>query len=468
MIRVIARKEFRDLVRDGRFRWLAALVLAIAALALAAGWRHHAEVQAQHTRAQAATRAQWLGQGRKNPHAAAHYGVYAFKPRTTLSLVDTGVEPYVGVAAWLEAHRQNEFKYRPAQDRTSLQRFGELTAAQALLVLMPLFIVLVTFGAFTGEREDGTLRSILSVGVRARDLAVGKVLGTGAALGLVLLPAAALAVAGLLLSADGAAVLVDLPRALLLALVFLAYFAVFFALSLAVSARARASRVALVVLVTFWFANSLVAPRIATDIGAALHPAPSRVVFERAMQAELDDHATVSERLNTRRRELLAQYGASSMADVPVNFRGISLQEGERHGNEVFDRHYGRLFDTFASQEAAARWVGLAAPMLPVRALSMALAGTDLAHHRDFVRAAEGYRREMQEVLNADIATNSRDGVLYEADDTLWASIPAFEYSAPTAAALLGLHRWDLTLLAGWLLLAIGVAARSTATLRVE
>lgn len=148
----IARKEFTDMLRDGRFRVLGGLVLAIAALALVAGWRHYTEVERQHVQAQQATRRQWLSQGPRNPHSAAHYGVYAFKPRTRLSLVDTGVDPYVGVAAWLEAHKQNEFKYRPAQDRTTVERFGELTAAQALLVLMPLFIVLVTFGVHRRTR----------------------------------------------------------------------------------------------------------------------------------------------------------------------------------------------------------------------------------------------------------------------------------------------------------------------------
>jgi hypothetical protein len=38
--------------------------------------------------------------------------------------------------------KQNEFRYRPAQDRTALQRFGELTAAENFLVVLPLFIVL--------------------------------------------------------------------------------------------------------------------------------------------------------------------------------------------------------------------------------------------------------------------------------------------------------------------------------------
>ncbi len=468
MTGLIARKEFRDLVRDGRFRVLALLVMGIAVLALGAGWRHHREVERQHTRAREATRAQWLEQGRKNPHAAAHYGVYAFKPKTTLSLVDTGVEPYVGVAAWLEAHRQNEFKYRPAQDRTSVQRFGELTAAQGLLLLMPLFIVLVSFGAFSGEREQGTLRAVLSLGVRMRDLAAGKVLGAGAALALVGVPAASLAVVGLLLASGPGGLWADLPRAALMSLAFAVYFTVFFAVSLAASARLRSSRIALIVLLAFWFLNSLVVPRVAADVAAALHPTPTSVEFQRAMQADLDDRAELERRLDERRRALMVQHGVSTASALPVNFRGISLQEGERHGNEVFDRHYGGLFRQFERQESAARVAGVLAPFVPVRAIAMALAGTDVAHHRDFVTAAEQYRRRLQDVMNEDITLNSRDGVVYEADASLWARVPPFDYQAPAVRAVLAAHAWDLALLALWALASVTAAARAIVTMPVD
>ena len=96
--------------------------------ALAMGWMHYREVSSQHEVARRDTREQWLHQGSKNPHSAAHYGVYAFKPRIPLSLVDPGVDPYVGVAAWLEAHKQNEFKFKPAQD-AMLNLFGKKTTA---------------------------------------------------------------------------------------------------------------------------------------------------------------------------------------------------------------------------------------------------------------------------------------------------------------------------------------------------
>ncbi len=138
----------------------------------------------------------------EEPYSAAHYGVYAFKPKSPLAIVDSGIDPYTCVAVWLEAHKQNEFKYRPAQDRTAVERVGEMTAATTLQVLVPLFIVLMTFSSLAGEREQGTLRQLLSLGVRPRHLALGKAVGIAVALALVLLPAGVLGVAALALSSQ--------------------------------------------------------------------------------------------------------------------------------------------------------------------------------------------------------------------------------------------------------------------------
>jgi ABC-2 type transport system permease protein len=76
MIGTIARKEMTEMIRDGRFRWAGAIVLALLVGALALGWQHYREVNAQHELARRQTRTQWLQQGVKNPHSAAHYGVY--------------------------------------------------------------------------------------------------------------------------------------------------------------------------------------------------------------------------------------------------------------------------------------------------------------------------------------------------------------------------------------------------------
>lgn len=48
------------------------------------------------------------------------------------------MEPYLGVAVYLEAHKRNATQYRPAADATAAARFGELTGAGVLQLLVPL------------------------------------------------------------------------------------------------------------------------------------------------------------------------------------------------------------------------------------------------------------------------------------------------------------------------------------------
>jgi hypothetical protein len=78
MIATIAGKEFIEMLRDGRFRWAASIVLTLLAFALLAGTYYQRELVAQQRAAQAAEQARWYAQDPKNPHAAAHYGLYGF------------------------------------------------------------------------------------------------------------------------------------------------------------------------------------------------------------------------------------------------------------------------------------------------------------------------------------------------------------------------------------------------------
>ena len=468
MVLRIARKELLDLSRDGRFRVLAGLVLVVSLVSLAAGWKTYTDLAAQHRAAQQATREQWLNQPKKNPHSAAHYGVYAFKPASQMAMVDTGIDPYVGVAVWLEAHKQNEMKYRPAQDRTAVQRFGSMNGAEVLQVLVPLFIVLMAFSAFAGEREQGTLRQLLSVGARPRDLALGKALGIAAALGAVLVPATLLCAIALTLSTSEGLLADDPGRVLALAAVYLVYFAALIALSLWVSAWAKSSRLALVVLLTFWFANSVVAPRVVSDLAAWLHPTPSTVEFQKALEADLNDQQEMDERLERRREALLKQYNVESVDALPIAFSGISLQEGEEHGNDVFDKHFGALFDAYERQNRVFQWTAAVAPLLATRGLSMGLSGTDFGQHRHFVTAAEAYRRDIQRTLNGAIAANQKPGQTYLAGRELWDQVAPFVYEPPSTGWVLGQYAPALAVLGVWLAGAVALLVRAASTAMVD
>jgi ABC-2 type transport system permease protein len=473
MITRIACKEFKEMLRDGRFRWAGAIVFALLLASIVMGAKHHREVKRQRDLAQAETRDQWLRQPAKNPHSAAHYGIYAFKPKMLPAMLDRGVDPYTGQAVWLEAHKQNEFKFRPAQDATALQRFGELTAATVMQLLIPLLIILLTFSAFAGEREQGTLRQLLSLGVKKTDLAGGKALGAAAALGALIVPASIIGVGALALTSENGLMAASASRMAVMFASYLLYFAVFVAVSLAISARAPSSRMALVALLAFWIVNGLVAPRAVADIARRAYSTPSAFAFQQAIDREMqggsDGHDTADKRAEALKQRALRQYGVDKIEALPVSFAGVALQESEEHGNAIFDKHYTALWNQFERQNRLKQMAAIFAPTLAINSLSMGLAGTDFAQHRDFAAAAEQYRRMLVKMMNDDMTYNAgKSDFSYLAQPEVWRKVPDFEYTAPSTGWVLGHQTISLALLALWFVAATAAALWATAKMRIE
>jgi len=464
MMLTVARKELTEMLRDGRFRATAGIFLALLLGALWAGWKTYSDVNREHQLAQKATRQDWLTQGVKNPHSAAHYGVYAFKPKLPLSLVDQGTDPYTGVAVWLEAHKQDDFQYRPVQDANSLQRFGNLSAAWALQVLLPLLIALLTFSAFAGEREQGTLRQLLSLGVRRETLGTGKAMGVAAALALLLVPAA-IAGAALLVFTEASDAGSTLGRILLLSASYLLYFGAFVALALGISARSRSPRAALLWVLGFWIVNCLIAPRAVVDLAKRIDPTPSSFTFTTSIQRDLAHDGDMEQ----FKRDVLKKYGVDSTDKLPVNYTGLTLEKNEENGAVVFDRHYNDLWDRFGRQSRTQQRASIAAPLLAVRSLSMALAGTDFDQHRHFATAAETYRRFFVGKLNGDVAAHPVNrGSPYTRGSDLWAQIPAFHYEAPGLSHILRQQAWSIGILVLWCAAAMVFAAASVRKIQPE
>lgn len=453
MTGTIVRKEMTELVRDGRFRWAGGVVAVLLVASLLAGWKHHLEVQAQHETARRAERELWLNKGEMNPHGAAHYGVYAFKPRMPLAAVDRGIDPYVGVASYLEAHKQNAWKFKPAEDATEVQRLGELTAAATLQVLVPLLIVLLTFSAMAGEREAGTLRQLLALGVPRRSLVAGKVLGTAIPLALLLGPATLVGVFAIALNHGSGALLASGSRLALMAAAYLLYLAVWLAISLAVSARASSSRLALVTLIGFWFVTTLVAPRIVSDLARRAHPAPTAVDLAAAIEEDRQKLPEWEDRVAAIEARLLRQYGTATLAELPVNPQGIALEEGEADDTAIYDRHFGALMDVYERQNRFYQAGAVVSPLISIQTLSMGLAGTGFAQHRHFSDAAERYRRELVSTMNSDVAVHQKlDDFDYKAGRSLWEKVPAFSYTAPGTRWVLAETALASLLLGAWVL----------------
>jgi ABC-2 type transport system permease protein len=474
ILRHIARHALRDVVRDGRFRWCAAIVGALLLTALLAGASEQRRVAAEHASAARLSRETWLGQAAKDPHTAAHYGSYVFKPRGPLTLFDNGVTAYTGAAAWLEAHKQNEFQFRAAQDASAIARLGQATAAGTLQLLVPLLIVLLAFTKFAGDREDGMLRQVLAQGVSPRWLAIGSIAGVSTALALVLLPAAIIGALALVWTSGGPAVAGEGWRVVALALTYCGYFGIFLTIGLAASAALRRSSHVLAALIALWMLNSLLVPRAVVDVSRRLHPSQTAFDMSEGVRRDSYDGLPIHEyhvrRAEDLRTRLLTNYGVRRVEDLPVNFRGIDYLEREAHSNQVWDEYYGRLRASFAQQMRVQDLAGFVAPLLAVRSVSMALAGTDLHHHQHFADAAETYRRRLVLTMNSELAYadgSARRGA-YAADPSVWKSVPAFQYEAPPIGWALGHARLNVLSLVVWLCAAPAALAFSVRRMHAE
>ncbi len=456
------RADWLERRRDWRVALVLGLSLALAGVAALGSALSLIDTLTARSQAQQAEQQRWLNQGAKYPHSAAHYGVYVFKPLSALSALDPGVERFVGSSVWLEAHKQNDFIHRPAADQPGITRQFTLTPALVLQVLAPLAIVFLGFGSFAREREQGLVGTLRLTGAPLSAVAAarGSVL---LLLSLALVLPAVVAVVGVEAALAGSSPFVDGAwRTLLLVLGSVLYLGVWAVLVMVVSAASTTLRGSLAALLALWAATALVLPRLATEWSAAAAPLPSLLAFREALDKELGEpHDPVEEA--RFKAALLKQYGVTDEKQLPVNWSGINLQRGEEHGNEIFDRHHGRLFDAMQRQSDASAWVRFVSPTLALAGLSSAAAASDTAHHVQFVHAAEDQRRVIQKLMNDAIAATP-NGQRVDGDTALWQRVPAFDFTfqpltaRAAAGALLPLL---FTLLLG--LAALGWALRQLA-----
>jgi ABC-2 type transport system permease protein len=217
--------------------------------------------------------------------------------------------------------------------------------------------------------------------------------------------------------------------------------------------------------------TTLAGPRLISDAVSAALPLPTLTEFNRALRGELesvpDGHNSYDAYWEARKAALLKQHGVTNIAQLPFNIDGLLLQEGEEHANPIIDRHFGALWDHLERQNRLRTFAGLLAPPLALEAVSMALAGSDFAHHRQFAHAAEAQRRLMVKLLNDDMAANSKYGDWdYEAGVALWSKVPEFRYAAPDTAFALRQARTGLGILLTWLLASAGLLLLSARKLK--
>ncbi|MFT3948188.1 MAG: DUF3526 domain-containing protein [Agriterribacter sp.] len=432
MIRTIAIKEIKSLLREKKYWIVAVVLLLLFATALVTSAVNQKQLNKARAEAQQLSRTEWLGQSPKNPHSAAHFGNFAFRLKTPLSLFDKGLDTYTGSQVFLEPHKQDDFKFSEAEDADALVRFGELTPAFILQTILPLLIIFLSFAAVSKEREDHTLRLLVGNGTPLQKVVAGKILGNGIVISglIVLLSLAALFFIPAKSNED------TMKRFIWILLSYILYAGFITTISVVVSAYSKTSRASLMKLLSLWMLAVIIVPKVSSNIGSTLYATPSQFEYASLVQHDvengLDGHNPLDKRRDALLQATLKKYAVDTITKLPVNFDAIAMMESEKYTTEVYRKRIAGVRNIFTKQNNVSLLASFINPYQAVQYCSMALSGTDYAHFIHFQDRAEDYRLYFVNTMNDFMAKHTKSGDWRTKFGTeTYKIVEPFEYTTP-------------------------------------
>jgi len=402
--------------------------------AVLSGWKNYINQNETSEKYQHESREDWLKNPDKNPHRMAHYGNFAFRKSTSLSVFEFGMEPFFGNAIFLEAHKQNTANFSEAGFSNSMLRFGEISTAMVLQILLPLLIFFLGFNSVAAERENGTLKLLLSQGIKWKQLLLGKIFGIASIIMILFIPVI-LVLVFIWLLLQNFAVSFDESLKMILFIGFHFLYLLFFcAIAVLISASCKTSKKALVSLIGIWLVFTIILPRTTQAIGAYIYEAPSKIKFNSDIEKDIlkqgDSHNPNDPHYKAIKDSLLAVHKVDSVQKLPFNYSGFIMTEGEKISSNIYNKQLENLLQIYEKQNSFSKAVSFLNPYIAMKNLSMALSNTDYDSYIDFQKQAETYRYDMAQKMNAlqiKYISNKKDKPAV-IDKDHWAEVQEFHY----------------------------------------
>ncbi|MEJ5048631.1 DUF3526 domain-containing protein [Chryseobacterium culicis] len=436
-LQLVVRKTWQDLFKGKQSLLTMITVLLFCLLSISIGYAKYTDSFSKIKEYRKEVRESWEHRPDKHPHRMAHYGYLVFRIGHPLNIFDNGLDDYLGNVIFLEAHKQNTANLSEAGSSGTLVRFGAFSSAFILQSIVPLIILFLGFGLIVQERENATLKIISVQGASGRDIVWGKVIGLWLFSLCFLIPVIPVVLAATLLSetTDSADILIRL--ALILPAYMIYYFFIS-ALTIIVSANHKSTSSALISLIGFWLLFIIVLPKGIQFAAQNLYPAPSRIAFETTLEKDIlksgDSHNPDDPHFKKIKDSLLEKYKVKTTNELPFNYGGFVMKEGEKISSQIYIRHQKELQTIYNKQQNLTDISGLINPAIAIKNFSMIATGTDFFSYTQFQKQAEEYRYQMAQHLN-DLQIEHISNVKPEnggppavIDKDNWEKFPDFEY----------------------------------------
>lgn len=402
-LKLIIRKTRQDLFKSKQNLFIAATVILFCFLSIGIGFMNYGENYSKVKEYRKETRDNWEHRPDKHPHRMAHYGYLVFRIGHPLSIFDNGLDNYLGNVIFLEAHKQNTANLSEAGSSGILVRFGTFSSAFILQVIVPLIILFLGFGLISREREDATLKILTIQGASPKAILWGKILGLWQFSLVFLIPVIPVVLLiGVWAEASDFADIVS--RLLVMFPAYMVYYFFFCTLTVLISAKSVASSSALISLIGSWLILVVFLPKGVQFAAQNLYPTPSRIAFETQVEEDVlkvgDSHNPDDPHFKHIKDSLLIKYNVKTTDELPVNYGGIVMKEGERISAKLYVEHLKKLQNQYNQQQKLNEIFGFINPVMAIKNLSMTASGTDYFAYQQFQNQAETYRYKLAQRMN--------------------------------------------------------------------
>lgn len=475
-LKLIIRKTRQDLFKSKQNLLIAVTVLLFCFLSIGIGYKKYGETYAKVKEYRKETRDNWEHRPDKHPHRMAHYGYLVFRIGHPLSIFDNGLDDYLGNVIFLEAHKQNTANLSEAGSSGILIRFGVFSSAFILQAIVPLIILFLGFGLIVREREHATLKILTVQGASTRSILWGKILGLWQFSLIFLIPLIPVVLlTGAMSEASNFADI--LSRSLVIFPAYMVYYFFFCTLTVLISAKSKASSSALISLIGSWLILVIFLPKGIQFAAQNLYPTPSRIAFETQVEDDVlkvgDSHNPNDPHFRHIKDSLLAEYNVTTTDELPVNYGGIVMKEGERISAKLYVEHLKKLQNQYNKQQEMNEIFGFINPVMAIKNLSMTASGTDYFAYQQFQNQAEAYRYKLAQRMN-DLQIEQISNIKPKEGQKPamvghenWQKFPDFQYEFTSLKESLSQQLLPLIAIIFWLLICIVMVEVSAKNLKL-
>tara|TARA_R110002096_G_scaffold170131_11_gene342264 strand:- start:5282 stop:6697 length:1416 start_codon:yes stop_codon:yes gene_type:complete len=435
MFKLIFVKELKEIVQSSRFTISFAVCSILIVLSFFMGAQNYVSSKAQYEAAvqegynQISANTEWIG---------INHSIM-LPPEPLMALV-TGISNDIGRDIEMKGRGELRAENTRFNDEPIFAIFRFMDLEFIFGVILSLFAIIFTYDAINGEKVSGTLKLCFANSVSRASFIAGKLAGSFVGLGLALLiplliGAAILPLFGITLSND------EWLRLGLILLAGLAYFGLFLALTIGISALTNKPSTSFLISLVIWIFAVLIIPRASVLVSGRLVEVPN-----------IDEITAEKSRYRTQLfeddRPKMANFSAPEGTEPQKVMQAFSkhmssLSEERTSKIQVFEE---KINENYNNRKREQERVALAlSRMSPTSVFSLAitrLAGTSLELQNRYMDSAKEYQKVFADFMTEKTGSTGSAGfrmIISSSDDsdeepeTIDASeLPNFQFQKAT------------------------------------